>query len=149
MAGGLTPRGVLEKFSAVQRVDVHLPTTDGREVILTRHTQPEKELLLPQGSFRQPLPFEMLAPMPQLHSPVAQPPHATGQSPGPTRSSSQLNPSSRRRGTSRGTSTGLAAARPNCVWGCLPASCCAMRGSPAHRERLSRSTYRLAAIRAS
>ena len=44
VAGGLTPRAVLEKFSAVQMVDVHLPTTDGREVILTRHTQPEKEL---------------------------------------------------------------------------------------------------------
>ena len=29
---------------AVQRVDVHLPPTDGRTVILTRHTQPEKEL---------------------------------------------------------------------------------------------------------
>ena len=44
VAGGLTPRAVLEKFSAVQMVDVHLPTTDGREVILTRHTQPEQEL---------------------------------------------------------------------------------------------------------
>ena len=46
VAGGLSPRAVLEKFSAVQMVDVHLPTTDGREVILTRHTQPEKELQL-------------------------------------------------------------------------------------------------------
>jgi hypothetical protein len=44
VAGGLTPRAVLEKFCAVQMVDVHLPTTDGREVILTRYTQPEKEL---------------------------------------------------------------------------------------------------------
>jgi hypothetical protein len=44
VAGGLTPRAVLEKFCAVQMVDVHLPTTDGRTVILTRHTQPEKEL---------------------------------------------------------------------------------------------------------
>ena len=44
VAGGLTPRAVLEKFCAVQMVDVHLPTTDGREVILTRHTQPEQEL---------------------------------------------------------------------------------------------------------
>lgn len=44
VAGGLTPRAVLEKFCAVQMVDVHLPTTDGREVILTRHTQPEREL---------------------------------------------------------------------------------------------------------
>jgi len=46
VAGGLTPRAVLEKFCAVQMVDVHLPTTDGRTVILTRHTQPEKELQL-------------------------------------------------------------------------------------------------------
>jgi hypothetical protein len=44
VAGGLTSRAVLEKFCTVQMVDVHLPTTDGRTVILTRHTQPEKEL---------------------------------------------------------------------------------------------------------
>ena len=44
VAGGLTSRAVLEKFSAVQMVDVHLPTTDGRTVILSRHTQPEKDL---------------------------------------------------------------------------------------------------------
>ena len=44
VAGGLTARAVWEKFCAVQMVDVHLPTTDGRTVILTRHTQPEKEL---------------------------------------------------------------------------------------------------------
>jgi hypothetical protein len=43
LAPGLTPRSVLEKFSAMQMIDVHLPTTDGREVILTRYTQPEKE----------------------------------------------------------------------------------------------------------
>jgi len=46
VAGGLTTRAVLEKFCAVQMVDVHLPTTDGRTVILTRHTQPEKDLQL-------------------------------------------------------------------------------------------------------
>ena len=34
VAAGLTPRAELEKFCAVQMVDVHLPTTDGREVIL-------------------------------------------------------------------------------------------------------------------
>ena len=43
-ASGLTPRAVLEKFAAVQMLDVHLPTTDGREIVLTRYTQPEKEL---------------------------------------------------------------------------------------------------------
>ena len=44
-AGGLTPRAVLEKFSALQMIDVHLPCTDGRKVILSRYTQPEKILL--------------------------------------------------------------------------------------------------------
>jgi hypothetical protein len=37
---------VLEKFAAVQMIDVHVPTTDGRELILTRYTQPEPELRL-------------------------------------------------------------------------------------------------------
>jgi transposase len=46
MAPGLTPRSVLEKFSAVQMVDVHVPTTDGRELLLTRYTQPQPELNL-------------------------------------------------------------------------------------------------------
>lgn len=44
LAPGLTPRSVIEKFAAVQMIDVHLPTSDGREVVLTRHTQPEAEL---------------------------------------------------------------------------------------------------------
>jgi len=56
LAPGLTPRSVLEKFSAMQMIDVHLPTTDRREVILTRYTQPEKdqELLLRQLKLRLP-----------------------------------------------------------------------------------------------
>jgi len=44
LAPGLTPRSALEKFSAVQMIDVHLPTTDGRKVIMSRYTQPEPEL---------------------------------------------------------------------------------------------------------
>ncbi|HEY6971419.1 MAG TPA: IS1634 family transposase [Candidatus Angelobacter sp.] len=44
LAPGLTPRSVLEKFAAVQMIDVHLPTTDGRHVVLPRYTQPEPEL---------------------------------------------------------------------------------------------------------
>ena len=44
LAPGLTPRSALEKFTAVQMIDVHLPATDGRQVILSRYTQPEKEL---------------------------------------------------------------------------------------------------------
>jgi Transposase DDE domain len=46
LAPGLTARSALEKFAAVQMVDVHVPTTDGREVQLTRYTQPEAELTL-------------------------------------------------------------------------------------------------------
>jgi hypothetical protein len=46
LAPGLTPRSVLEKFAAVQMIDVHLPTTDGRELVLTRYTEPEPELSL-------------------------------------------------------------------------------------------------------
>ena len=46
LAPGLTARAVLEKFTAVQLLDVHIPTTDGRQIVLTRHTQPSPELLL-------------------------------------------------------------------------------------------------------
>jgi transposase len=43
LAGGTTPREVIAKFKTMQMVDVHLPTTDGRELILSRYTQPETE----------------------------------------------------------------------------------------------------------
>ena len=39
LASGLTPRAVLEKFAAIQMLDVHFPTTDGRTLILSRHTE--------------------------------------------------------------------------------------------------------------
>lgn len=50
LAPGLTPRAALEKFAALQMVDVQLPTTDGRTLILSRYTEPEKDqqLLLKQ-----------------------------------------------------------------------------------------------------
>ena len=49
-ANGLTPRAIIEALAAIQMVDVHLPTTDGRRLVLPRHTQPNKEheLLLHQ-----------------------------------------------------------------------------------------------------
>ena len=43
LAPGLTSRAVIEKMSAIQMVDVCLPTTDGRLLILPRYTQPEKD----------------------------------------------------------------------------------------------------------
>ena len=55
-APGLTPRAVIEKFAAIQMVDVHLPTSDGRELVLPRHTQPDDDqrLLLHQLGLRLP-----------------------------------------------------------------------------------------------
>lgn len=44
LAPGLTPRAVLEKFGTVQMIDIHLPTTDGRTVIMSRYTKPEPDL---------------------------------------------------------------------------------------------------------
>jgi hypothetical protein len=45
-APGLTPRAILEKFKTMQMIDVHLPTTYGRNLILPRYTQPGKDLQL-------------------------------------------------------------------------------------------------------
>jgi hypothetical protein len=69
LAPGLTPRAVLDKLAAIQMVDVHLPTTDGRRLILSRYTQPEKDQLL-------------LLRQLQLNLPDQPPPKITRQQPG-------------------------------------------------------------------
>jgi hypothetical protein len=46
LAGGLMPRAVLEKLATVQMLDVRVPTTDGRELLLVRRTQPGREVVL-------------------------------------------------------------------------------------------------------
>ena len=43
LAPSLTPRSVLDKMAAIKMVDVQLPTTDGRTVILSRYTEPEAD----------------------------------------------------------------------------------------------------------
>jgi hypothetical protein len=43
LARGLTPRSVLDKMAAIQMVNVHLPTTDGRAVMMSRYTEPEAD----------------------------------------------------------------------------------------------------------
>jgi transposase len=50
VAGGLTPRAVLDKFATMQMLDVKFPTTDGRTLILSRYTEPDTDhkLLLEQ-----------------------------------------------------------------------------------------------------
>jgi len=56
LAPGLTTRAVLEKFATVQMIDVYVPTTDQRELCLTRYTQPEPELRLLLGKLKLTLP---------------------------------------------------------------------------------------------
>ena len=50
LASGLTPRAVLDKFAAIQMLDVHFPTTDARTLILSRYTElnPDQKLLVKQ-----------------------------------------------------------------------------------------------------
>jgi len=56
LAPGLTPRAVLDKFAAMQMLDVHFPTSDGRELVFRRYTQPEKDqkMLLAQLGWELP-----------------------------------------------------------------------------------------------
>ena len=46
LAPGLMPRAVMDSFAGMQMIDVQIPTTDGREMLLTRHTEPDNDLRL-------------------------------------------------------------------------------------------------------
>jgi len=57
IAGGLTPRTVLEEFATMQMMDVYFPTEQpGRELLFRRYTQPEKDhqMLLSQLGWQLP-----------------------------------------------------------------------------------------------
>jgi len=71
LAPGLTPRGVLDKFAAMQMIDVHMPTTDGRELLLTRYTEPEPELNLLLNKLKLELPAQ---PPPKITATATAPP---------------------------------------------------------------------------
>jgi transposase len=43
LAPGLTPKAVLEKLATIQMLDLCLPTTDGRWLVMPRFTQPEAD----------------------------------------------------------------------------------------------------------
>jgi hypothetical protein len=45
-AAGLMPRVVFEKLATVQMLDVCVPTVDGRELVLVRHTEPDSDVAL-------------------------------------------------------------------------------------------------------
>jgi len=68
-APGLTPRAVLEKLAAIQALDVWLPTTDGRYLVMPRYTEPEADLALLLHHLKFVLPKQ---PLPRLvGTPVA------------------------------------------------------------------------------
>lgn len=69
LASGLTPRAVLEKFAAMQMLDVHLPTTDQRELVLSRYTEPERDLALLLLRMKLTLPAQ---PPPKIRIPTPQ-----------------------------------------------------------------------------
>jgi transposase len=68
LAPGLTARSALEKFAAISMLDVHLPTTDKRTLILTRYTQPEKEVQILLEKLKLELPPQ---PPPKITAPKA------------------------------------------------------------------------------
>jgi hypothetical protein len=49
---------VLEKFAALQMIDLEIPTTDGREIKLSRYNEPEAELRLLLEKLRLQLPTQ-------------------------------------------------------------------------------------------
>ena len=55
-APGLTPRAVLDQLGAIQMIDAHIPVTDGRCLVMPRHSEPEPEqqLLLNKLELRLP-----------------------------------------------------------------------------------------------
>jgi hypothetical protein len=57
-APGLTPRQALEKLSAIQMLDVHFPTTDGRELVFSRYTKPEPDQQLVINALQWKLPAQ-------------------------------------------------------------------------------------------
>ena len=71
LAPGLTPRSVLEKFATMQMIDVYVPTTDGRELSLTRYTQPEPELKLLLDKLKLALPAQAPPKISAVHAATA------------------------------------------------------------------------------
>ncbi len=56
LAPGLTSRAVLETMAGVQMLDLELPTSDGRWLVMSRYTQPEKAVELLLGRLQMKLP---------------------------------------------------------------------------------------------
>ena len=70
-AAGLMPRVVIEQLGTIQMLDVCVPTTDGRELLLTRHTEPSPDVALLLEHLNLTLPPQ---PPPKIRYPAAKPP---------------------------------------------------------------------------
>jgi len=57
-APGLTPSAVMDALATIQMIDVHIPTVDGRWLILPRYTQPEADARLVIGKLKLALPAQ-------------------------------------------------------------------------------------------
>lgn len=67
-APGLTPVAVLEKLATIQLIDVCIPTTDGRWLILPRYTQPDTDTKMLLHQLKIDLPAQ---PPPRITTPSA------------------------------------------------------------------------------
>jgi transposase len=56
LAPGLTPRAVLETLAGVQMLDLEVPTSDGRWLVMSRYTQPDQAVELLLGRLQLKLP---------------------------------------------------------------------------------------------
>jgi transposase len=72
LAPGLTPRAVLDKLAGIQMLDVLFPTTDGRTLILSRHTEPNADQKLLLKRLKLDLPSQ---PLPRLTALMEKPHH--------------------------------------------------------------------------
>ena len=70
LAPGLTPRAVLDKLAGIQMLDVHLPTTDGRTLILSRYTELNADQKLLVNRLKLNLPSQ---PLPRITAPARKP----------------------------------------------------------------------------
>ncbi len=68
LAGGLMPRVVFEKLATLQLLAVRVPTTDGRELLLVRRTEPDRDAALPLARLNLALPPQ---PPPRIGQPKA------------------------------------------------------------------------------
>jgi len=66
-AAGLMPRVVFEKLATIQMLDVCVPTNDGRELLLTRHTEPGTDVALLLAHLNLTLPSQ---PPPKIRYPA-------------------------------------------------------------------------------